>query len=78
MEVSDQFHALATLPAGKPSGIHLIGGSMDSRPGSDVVEKRKIHSFCRDSSPERPSMYKFVWFSLFIHLGTISQQKSKI
>jgi hypothetical protein len=35
-------------------GTHWIGGWMVSRTGLDAVVKRKIPSFCRDSSPRTP------------------------
>jgi hypothetical protein len=53
MEVSGQFHALATLPLPREigPGTPWIGGWVGPRAGLDVVVKRKIPSPCQDLNP---------------------------
>jgi len=42
MEVRDEFHAPAGSPLGKNTDIHWAGGWECTRPGLDVMEKKKI------------------------------------
>jgi len=51
LEVSGQFHALATLPPEKSPSNHWLGGWVGSRAGLDVLGRRKIFWSCRESNP---------------------------
>jgi hypothetical protein len=42
MEVSGQFHALATLPLGKGASTHWTGGWVGLQVGLDGAQKRKF------------------------------------
>jgi hypothetical protein len=47
MEMSDELHAPASLPPGKQ-----MGGWLGLRVGLEVMEKRKIFCFYRESNPD--------------------------
>lgn len=51
MEVSDQFHASATLHQGKAAGTYLMGGQVDHRVG---LQKKYFSLVQNDSSVVRP------------------------
>jgi hypothetical protein len=42
MEVSDELHAPAALPGGKPSDAHWIGACVEFIIGLEAMEKKKI------------------------------------
>jgi hypothetical protein len=54
MQVSGQHHARPLYPQGENPGTQWIEGWVDPGAVLDAVEKRKIHSAHRKSSPRTP------------------------
>jgi hypothetical protein len=55
MEVNGQFHALAAFSLGKNRKTHWIRGSVGSRAGLDVLEKRRNGVPTGIRTPARPA-----------------------